>query len=155
MTPERWQIIEQLFQSARLRQTAGERDAYLDGACGNDAQLRAEVEQLLEAEDSAGSFINTSAVKVAAGMIAADRAAQMQGKSVAHYKIISALGAGGMGEVYLASDTRHGRQVALKLLPDHLLKDPERVRRFQLEARAVLALNHPNIRSEEHTSELQ
>lgn len=145
MTPERWQIIEQLFQSARLRQTAGERAAFLDGACGNDAQLRAEVEQLLNADDSAGSFINTSAVKVAAGMIAADRAAAMQAKTVANYKIVSAIGAGGMGEVYLATDTRHGRQVALKLLPDHLLKDPERVRRFQQEARAVLALNHPNI----------
>jgi len=145
MTPERWQRIEDLFQSARKRTTAGERAAFLDGACGNDMQLRADVEQLLAAEDSAGSFINTSAVKVAAEMIAADRAVQMQGKTIAHYKIISALGAGGMGEVYLASDTRHGRQVALKLLPDHLLKDPERVRRFQQEARAVLALNHPNI----------
>src|SRR5205814_2442728 len=97
------------------------------------------------AEDSAGSFINTSAVKVAAGMIASDRAADMQGRTIAHYRILSAIGAGGMGEVYLATDTRHGRQVALKLLPDHLLKDPERVRRFQQEARAVLALNHPNI----------
>src|SRR5262245_10600302 len=145
MTPERWQRIEELFQSARLRQTAEERAAFLDGACGNDTELRAEVEQLLAAEDSAGSFINTSAVKVAAGIIAADRATEMQGKTVAHYKIISALGAGGMGEVYLATDTRHGRQAALKILPDHLLKDPDRVRRFQQEARAVLALNHPNI----------
>jgi serine/threonine protein kinase len=145
MTPERWQRIEELFQSARLRRTAGERAAFLDGACGNDTALRAEVEQLLTAEDSAGSFINTSAVKVAAGMIAADHAVQIQGKMVAHYKILSAIGAGGMGEVYLATDTRHGRQVALKLLPDHLTKDADRVRRFQQEARAVLALNHPNI----------
>jgi serine/threonine protein kinase len=78
-------------------------------------------------------------------MIASDRAADMQGRTIGHYKIVSAIGAGGMGEVYLATDTRHGRQVALKLLPDHLVKDPERVRRFQQEARAVLALNHPNI----------
>src|ERR1051325_3279354 len=145
MTSERWQRIEELFQSARLRQTSGERAAFLDGACGIDAALRAEVEQLLAAEDSAGSFINTSAVKIAAGMIAGDRVAEMQGRTIAHYKIVSALGAGGMGEVYLATDTRHGRQVALKLLPDHLLKDSDRVRRFQQEARAVLALNHPNI----------
>jgi len=145
MTPERWQKIEELFQSARKRTTAGEREAFLDGACASDADLRAQVEALLKAEDSAGSFINTSAVKVAAGIIAADRAAEMQGRTIAHYKILSGIGAGGMGEVYLASDTRHGRQVALKLLPDHLLKDPERVRRFQQEARAVLALNHPNI----------
>ena len=145
MTPERWQRIEDLFQSARARTTAAERAAFLDGACANDAELRTEVEALLAAEDSAGSFINTSAVKVAAGMIASDRAADMQGRTIAHYKIISAIGAGGMGEVYLATDTRNGRKVALKLLPDHLIKDAERVRRFQQEARAVLALNHPNI----------
>src|ERR1043166_3679857 len=101
MNPERWQKIEELFQSARKRATAGERAAFLDGACGNDTELKAEVEQLLVAEDSAGSFINTSAVKVAAGMMATDRAMDMQGKKVANYKIISALGAGGMGEVYL------------------------------------------------------
>ena len=145
MTPERWQRIEELFQEARKRATAGERAAFLDGACGDDADLRARVEALLRAEDAAGSFINTSAVKLAAGMIAADRVADMQGKTIAHYKILSAIGAGGMGEVYLAADTRSGRHVALKLLPDHLTKDADRVRRFQQEARAVLALNHPNI----------
>src|SRR5213079_1619532 len=145
MNPEHWQRIEGLFQSARTRTSAAERAAFLNGACANDAELRTEVEALLAAEDSAGSFINTSAVKVAAGMIASDRAADMQGRTIAHYKIISAIGAGGMGEVYLATDTRSGRKVALKLLPDHLIKDAERVRRFQQEARAAPALNHPNI----------
>ena len=67
MTPERWKKIEELFQAARLRQTAAERAAFLDGACGTDSALRSEVEQLLTAEDSAGSFINTSAIKIAAG----------------------------------------------------------------------------------------
>src|SRR2546421_2752392 len=103
MTPERWQRIEDLFQSARTR-TPAERAAFLDGACGTDAELRAEVEALLQAEDSAGSFINTSAVKVAAGMLADERVAEMQGRTVGHYKILSPLGAGGMGEVYLAAD---------------------------------------------------
>jgi eukaryotic-like serine/threonine-protein kinase len=145
MTPERWQRIEELFQLARERQTAGERAAFLDGACGNDAELRAEVEQLLKAEESAGSFINTSAIKVAAPMIAAERATEMANKTIGHYKILSALGAGGMGEVYLAEDTRVGRKVALKLLPEYLTRDVERSRRFQQEARAVVALNHPNI----------
>src|SRR5947207_6686013 len=117
MTPERWQRIEDLFQSARTR-TPAERAAFLDGACANDAELRAEVEGLLAAEDSAGSFIYTSAVKIAAGIIASGRAAEMQGRTISHYKIISAIGAGRKGEVYLANDTRSGRKVALKLLPD-------------------------------------
>lgn len=145
MEANRWQRIEELFQSARLRQTAGERAAFLDGACGNDTELRADVEQLLNAEDSAGSFINTSAMKIAAPVIEAERVAQMQGKSISHYKILSPLGVGGMGEVYLAEDTRVGRKVALKLLPEYLTRDVERSRRFQQEARAVVALNHPNI----------
>src|SRR6266550_978561 len=144
MTPERWQRIEELFQSARTRGPA-ERAAFLDGACANDAELRVEVETLLQAEDSAGSFINTSAVKVAAGLIAADWVAEMAGKTIAHYKILSALGAGGMGEVYLAQDTRLGRKVALKLLAAYSTKDQDNVRRFQQEARAASALNHPNI----------
>lgn len=76
---------------------------------------------------------------------AAERLAQMEGKTIAHYKILSPLGAGGMGEVYLAEDTRVGRKVALKLLPEYLMRDVERSRRFQQEARAVIALNHPNI----------
>src|ERR687886_2167488 len=145
MTPERWQRIEDLFQAARTRPTPAERAAFLDGACAGDAELRAEVESLLAAEDGAGSFINTSAVKVAAGAVAGERAAEMLGKTVAHYKIVAPLGAGGMGEVYLAEDTRVGRKVALKLLPEYLTRDAERARRFQQEARAVIALNHPNI----------
>src|SRR5207253_650429 len=144
MTPERWQRIEDLFQSARTRTTA-ERAAFLDGACGGDPELRAEVEGLLAAEDSAGSFINTSAVKVAAGMIADERAAEMLGQTVAHYKILSPLGAGGMGEIYLAEDAELGRKVALKFLPDYALVDDDRVRRFRQEARVASALSHPNI----------
>ena len=144
MTPERWQKIENLFQSARTRGPA-ERVAFLDGACATDAELRAEVEALLQAEDSAGSFINTSAVKVAAGVIAADRATEMEGRTIGHYEILSPVGAGGMGEVYLAADKRTRRRVALKLLPDYLSKDEQRAGRFRQEAHAVMLLNHPNI----------
>ena len=67
------------------------------------------------------------------------------GDSIHHYTIVAALGAGGMGEVYLADDRRLGRRVALKLLPQPFARDVDRVRRFEQEARAVSALNHPNI----------
>ncbi|HEY8186908.1 MAG TPA: protein kinase [Pyrinomonadaceae bacterium] len=144
MTSERWQKVEDLFQSARTRGQA-ERAAFLDGACANDAELRAEVEALLQAENSAGSFINTSAVKVVAERIASERAAEMQGKTIAQYKILSAIAAGGMGEVYLAQDRRLGRKVALKLLVAYSTKDQDNLHRFQQEARAASALNHPNI----------
>ena len=144
MTPERWQKIDALFLSARTRGSA-ERAAFLDDTCEGDAELRAEVEALLRAEDRAGSFINTSAVKVAAGLIAADRAGEMQGQTIAHYQILSPLGAGGMGEVYLAEDTGLGRKVALKILPAYATAEEERVRRFRQEARAASALSHPNI----------
>jgi serine/threonine protein kinase/Tol biopolymer transport system component len=145
MTPERWQRVEDLFQAARNRTSADGRAAFLDGVCAGDAELRAEVEGLLDAEDSAGSFINTSAMRVAAGMIADERAAEMLGQSVAHYKILSPLGAGGMGEIYLAEDAELGRKVALKFLPDYAIVDDERVRRFRQEARVASALSHPNI----------
>src|SRR5260221_10570351 len=123
MTPERWQRVENLFQAARHHPSADERVTFLDGACAGDAELRAEVEALLAAEDSAGSFINIPAMKIAAGMIAEDRAAEMFGRSVAHYKILSLLGAGGMGEIYLAEDAELGRKVALKFLPEYALTD--------------------------------
>ena len=148
MTPERWQQIEELFHSVAAR-PAVERTAFLDRACTGDAELRAEVERLLASHDEAGSFIKAPAFEVAAGMIA-DRGSQSMvaqtiGQTIGPYKILSLIGAGGMGEVYLAQDTRMSRDVALKLLPAHLTREAQRVARFQNEARALLALNHPNI----------
>src|SRR5207253_4288766 len=72
-------------------------------------------------------------------------AESLAGQALSHYKVLEQIGAGGMGEVYLAEDTRLGRKVALKLLPAFLTREDERVRRFQQEARAASALNHPNI----------
>lgn len=100
---------------------------------------------MLQAHEQAGSFIQSPAVEVAAELIAEDHAQTRIGQQIGPYQIVSHLGAGGMGDVYLAQDSRLGRQVALKLLPDYFISDQERVRRFEQEARAVGRLNHPNI----------
>ncbi|MFL6333374.1 MAG: protein kinase domain-containing protein, partial [Pyrinomonadaceae bacterium] len=144
MTPERWQQIEEVFHAAAARPPAV-RAAFLAQACAGDETLRREVECLLAAHEEAASFMNAPALEAAAERLAGEQADLMPGKTIAHYKILSLLGAGGMGEVYLASDTRMGRQVALKLLLSSLTDDEQRVARFQQEARAALKLNHPNI----------
>src|SRR5262245_20170433 len=142
MTPERWKQVDQLMQDALDRGPA-ERAAFLAEACGADDELRREVESLIGFHERAGSFIETPPAEIAADWLAVKelRAGQMIG----HYELIGRIGRGGMGEVYLALDARLERQVALKLLPPRFTEDAERVRRFRQEARAVSALNHPNI----------
>ena len=145
MTTERWEQINRLFESAR-RLGARERGPYLARECAGDESLRREVESLVASHERAGGFIEEPAVNVAARQ-AAGRAGgpPLAGRAVAHYRVLSLIGEGGMGEVYLAEDTRLGRKVALKFLPDLLSDDAGRVRRFRREARAASALNHPNI----------
>ncbi|MEW6212329.1 MAG: serine/threonine-protein kinase, partial [Acidobacteriota bacterium] len=137
MNPERWERIERIFQSA-LEIDSRERAAFLDHACADDHSLRSEVESLIAAHNQAGSFI-------ASAPSANDQTILIEGREVGHYHVLSLIGRGGMGEVYLAEDTRLGRKVALKLLPSDFIKDDDRVRRFQREARAASSLNHPNI----------
>ena len=144
MTPERWTKIDQLFHAA-LAQEPGRRAAFIAQASGGDAALRHEVESLISAHEQSGSFIETPASDVAAELLAAGQAGLVAGQSVGHYRVVSLLAAGGMGEVYLAEDTRLKRKVALKLLPPQFTIDATRVRRFTQEARAASALNHPNI----------
>jgi serine/threonine protein kinase/Tol biopolymer transport system component len=144
MEPERFQQVDRVLQSV-LERPASEREAFLDEACGNDAALKSEVCSLLASYDESGSFIERPLVEDGARLIADEPDASMIGRIIGNYRIVEPLGAGGMGEVYLASDTRTGRPVALKILLAYLTTDAERVRRFQQEARAVLALNHPNI----------
>jgi serine/threonine protein kinase len=148
MKPERWQQLDKLFQSA-LEREPEQRAAFLDGACAGDEALRREVESLLAASKEAGSFIERPALEVEARSLADEQgnvgAESMVGKTIGHYRVIALLGLGGMGEVYLAQDNVLGRKVALKLLPAYFTKDTDRLRRFEQEARAASALNHPNI----------
>ncbi len=141
MTPERWQRIKPLLQSA-LERDPGERSAFLAAECAGDQALRKDVESLISSHEQAGDFIEAPALEVMAGSLADD---QVVGRNLGPYAVSARLGAGGMGEVYLAEDSRLGRKVALKMLPAFLTTEDERVRRFQQEARAASALNHPNI----------
>ncbi|HYE14565.1 MAG TPA: protein kinase [Pyrinomonadaceae bacterium] len=144
MTPERLQQIEELFHSALALEPHGRAD-FLARACEGDEALRREVESLLKSHDQGESFIEQSAADVAAELLAGGRAKLEAGRRIARYEIKSLLGEGGMGEVYLARDTHLDRPVALKLLSAHFMADEEHVRRFQREALAASALNHPNI----------
>lgn len=144
MKPERLQQIEKLYHAA-LELGESQRSAFLDQACAGDDALRRELESLLAFQSRAENFIESPALEVVAGMLAKGQARQAIGQTLGPYRIVSMIAAGGMGEVYLAEDSRLGRKVAVKLLPAHFTRDEERVRRFRLEARAVSALNHPNI----------
>ena len=145
MQTERWQEIDRLFDAV-LECEPAERASFLDAACASDYELRREVESLLAAHDRAEKFIEAPAMEAAAKVAAArGYAFTALGREIGPYRVLSLLGAGGMGEVYLAEDARLSRRVALKLLPSEFTHDAERIRRFEREARAASALNHPNI----------
>ena len=135
MTPERWQQIRDVLEKA-LELTPEQRSAFLERACSSDPSLRQEVETLLASgPDVRSSFLQSSMLRVTL----------MPGAKLGDYEVKSQLGSGGMGEVYRARDSRLGRDVAIKVLPSFLSTDSERLRRFEQEARAAAALNHPNI----------
>src|SRR5437016_3137958 len=144
MTPERWQQLKQIFQSA-LERNPAERSAFLSQACADDPALRSQVESLIASHDQAGDSIQAMAVEAATEMLDDDQAVSIVGKQMGHYQVVSLIGRGGMGEVFLAQDASLGRKVALKLLRSDFTRIEERLRRFQQEARAASALNHPNI----------
>ncbi|HEY7911113.1 MAG TPA: serine/threonine-protein kinase [Blastocatellia bacterium] len=144
MTPERYRQIGDIYVAA-LELDPHRLADYLDAACAGDDLLREEVESLLASNQDAGDFISTTALEVIAEELAKDQEDTLEGKEFGHYRVLSLLGAGGMAEVYLAEDLSLPRKVALKLLPAAFTQDVDRARRFEQEARAVSALNHPNI----------
>jgi serine/threonine protein kinase/Tol biopolymer transport system component len=144
MKPERWQKIEQLYHAALERQE-NQRAAFLHEVCAGDDALRRDVESLLLHENGANSFLDAPAMEVAVKMLGEEQGQSMIGRQLGAYQVVSLLGAGGMGEVYLAHDTKLGRDVAVKVLPEAFVNDADRLSRFQREARMLATLNHPNV----------
>src|SRR5215475_54664 len=148
MSPEQWQKIHELFEAA-LERPAEDRAVFLERACAGDEETRRRVEDMLAA-DAQDDLPVDRPLRQAVNIFATskslpDDSQSYLGEMIGVYRLIKELGRGGMGTVYLAHDTRLGRRAALKLLPSHLVNNPERVRRFQREARSVGHLNHPNI----------
>ncbi len=147
ITHDRWQRVKEIFQSAQEK-TPTERLEFLDEVCGDDKSIREEVEALLTADDSNEDFLSAPAYEFAAGMLSDEEPGGSEfanGQRVGRYTILCPLGAGGMGQIYLAQDDQLGRKIALKMIARAFATDTRRVLRFQQEARAASALNHPNV----------
>src|ERR1700737_4436447 len=120
--PDRWQQVENLYHEA-LERPVATRSEFLRSACDDDEELYREVESLLGFKSQAENFIEKPALEMAANAVAEDYTASVIGQQIGNYKILSLLGQGGMGEVYLAEDSQLDRKVAIKILPEYLAAD--------------------------------
>src|SRR5688572_15115452 len=146
MDPQLWKQVDELFEQA-MDQPPEKRKAFVAEASKGNAIVYEEVLSLLDAQSKAVEFMEGSAMSVAVGALAQElnTVASLVGQELGTYQIEKLLGAGGMGEVYLARDNKLDRMIALKILPWHFHADTDRIARFQREARALSSLNHPNL----------
>jgi tetratricopeptide (TPR) repeat protein len=144
MDSERWKRVERVYYSV-LACPSERRAAVLEESCSGDPDLLHELISLLEAREQAGSFLSPEELHNHIEELDSEPAASPVGSTLGSYQILAGVGAGSMGEVYRARDSRLERQVALKILPAHFTHDAGRVARLRLEAQAASALNHPNI----------
>ncbi len=140
----RWRQLEVLFLEV-VELDPKDRAAYLDKHCNGDSELRAEVEALVHSSDSAPQFLDVPIMGAVKKIADENALALSPGIRVAHYEIVGLLGAGGMGQVYVAQDTRLKRKVAFKVLSPQMTANAQALRRFEHEAQAASALNHPSI----------
>ena len=138
LTPQRWHEITGIFHAA-IAQDAATREAFLDEACRQDPSLRPDVDALVVAHFEAGSFGDTPLG------LSSHPTRLAPGTYLGVFRIDALIGVGGMGEVYRATDTKLGRAVAIKVLPDSVARDPDRLARLEREARVLASLNHPHI----------
>ncbi|MEO7674516.1 MAG: protein kinase [Pyrinomonadaceae bacterium] len=145
MDSERLNQIEEIYHAA-LDVAPSDRDSFLNECCGGDDDLRREVESLLPFANTPDNFIDESPGSLAGEMFSELKGdSNLSNKTIGHFTVIRLIGAGGMGEVYLAEDTKLDRKVALKILSPEFAGDTNRMSRFVREAKSASALNHPNI----------
>src|SRR5437660_2063951 len=144
MNPERWQQIEKLYNEA-LERKSDERSAFIDAVCRGDQNLRPLIESLLAREPDAENLSETARATTVAGSHLRRGPALVRGQTFGSYRILRLLGSGGMGEVYMARDTRLKRAVAIKVLLQNISEGSDLRERFQRESKAIAKLNHPNI----------